>query len=338
MAALSRQAVVSIARDEATMSVTHAVEPAIADYDSNDYDYRTYWDGREYEHRAEAAALRRLFERRAPCGWLVDLGGGYGRNAEHYRGVAERCVLVDYSTANLEHAAQRHGWDVLAGRMHLVRADINALPFRTAAFDGALAVRLLHHLPDLDVALPEMLRTVGGWAIIDIPIKHHLLARGRAMLHGGGSDLRDAAPRVNGSTAHPFRSFQLTAVREQLTALGWHSEVTASVNNFRRWDQLVPRHGVTALSPVVQALESVAQRIGRGWWGPNQLVSATRIQPRAAAADPPPRYVDPQLGALAARMCCPSCGGELGWTSQDATCATCSLRYPRRGAYWDFAL
>ncbi|MEP6597896.1 MAG: class I SAM-dependent methyltransferase [Actinomycetota bacterium] len=320
------------------MSVTHDARPAIADYDSDGYDYRTYWAGRDYEQRAEADVLGRLFDRLPPCGWLVDLGGGYGRNAEHYRSVAEHSVLVDYSTSNLERAADLHGWDVLSGRMHLVRADVNGLPFQTGAFDAALAVRLLHHLPDLNGALPEMLRTVGGWAILDIPIKHHLLARTRALLHGERTELRDRAPRVSGETSYPFHSFHLRAVREQLAELGWHSEIAASVNNFRRWDQLLPGPGVTALGPVVQSLEAMVQRVGRGWWGPNQLVRATRKQCIAAVDNPPPRFIDPRLGALAARMCCPSCRGELDWTLDEAACSCCQLSYPRHGAYWDFAL
>src|SRR3954463_12070849 len=105
----------------------------IADYDSNGYDYRTYWDGRDYEQLAEDRALRRLVPRLGRPRWFVDLGGGFGRNARHYRSSAARYVVVDYSATNLANAAQVLAADVRAGRAFLVRADLNALPFVDAA-------------------------------------------------------------------------------------------------------------------------------------------------------------------------------------------------------------
>ena len=67
----------------------------VADYDSNDYDYRTYWDGRDYERWAEEHVLARLVPRLGTPDWLVDFGGGYGRNARHYRDRARHYVIAD---------------------------------------------------------------------------------------------------------------------------------------------------------------------------------------------------------------------------------------------------
>ncbi len=304
-------------------------DPEIADYDSNDYDYRTYWSGRAYEQRAEASVLRRLCRRMGRCEWLVDLGGGYGRNLVHYRDLAEHVVLVDYSVNNLEHASEMFGWDVLAERLHLVRADVHALPFHDSAFAHAVAVRLLHHLPDADVALGEMLRTVRGQAVLDVPIKHHVLARARAALGGTAVDLRGPTPQVNGHSEYPFHAFQLRAIRQRIAELGWRCVSTTSVNNFRRWDQVVPPAITYLLNPTVHALDLLTQRAGRGWWGPNQFLHATRP---AAAPD------STAGGGLAERMRCPSCHSELDWAADHASCTSCRLRYPRNGAYWDFTL
>src|SRR5262245_7217337 len=77
----------------------------VADYDTDNYDYRDFWTGRDYEHWAETRVIRRLFKRIPRAEWLVDLGGGFGRHIPQYRTHADRVVLVDYSMTNLMNAA-----------------------------------------------------------------------------------------------------------------------------------------------------------------------------------------------------------------------------------------
>ena len=249
---------------------------SVIDYDRGGYDYRGFWAGRDYEWWAERRVLRRLVAQLGRPRWLVDFGGGFGRNLEHYRDRAERAVIVDYSFENLRRTAEEHRPEMAAGRLLLVRADLNRLPFRDQAFDAALIVRVLHHLPDVDRALGEMGRVVHDRWILDVPIKHHLLARARALRHGDRADLKSTAPRVSGSSDFPFSTFQLGAVRERLSALGFDTTLAASVNNFRRWDRKLPAPMLRALRPVVYGLELAAQRAGRGWWGPSQFVVARR--------------------------------------------------------------
>src|SRR5437016_3155742 len=79
--------------------------PAIMDYDDDGYDYRTFWKNRDYEQWAERRILRRLFYQIGQTKWLVDLGGGFGRNAIHYHQYVDHAVIVDYSKGNLERAA-----------------------------------------------------------------------------------------------------------------------------------------------------------------------------------------------------------------------------------------
>ena len=300
----------------------------IADYDSNEYDYRTYWDGRDYERWAEERALGRLIRLLGTPDWLADFGGGYGRNAVHYRDRARHYVIVDGSATNLRNAAVELGADVAAGRAFLVRSDLNALPFRPYAFDAAIVVRVLHHLPDLDGALARMASTVGGRFLLDVPIKHHLLARLR------GGPVRGADPVRTGTSESPFWNFQLDAVRHAMTRYGWRTRPVASVNNLRRWDRLLPGRAVRVLDPAVRVVELAAQRLGRGWWGPSQFVLAQRVRgPRSVAADVPPG-----IPLLAGRMCCPACRGRLAWAPAVATCLTCATSYRWDGPVWDFTI
>src|SRR4051794_23964093 len=221
---------------------------AIADYDSDSYDYRTYWRGRGYEYLAEDRALRRLVPALGHPRWLVDLGGGFGRNVARYRDRTDRYVLVDYSANNLVTAGRALAGDMAAGRAYLVRADLNALPFADTAFDAGMVVRVLHHLPDLTAALAEMSRVIGGRWLLDVPIKHHALGLLRAAVHGDWPAVRGPAPVARGT----FWNFQLAAVRELLAGNGFRTGVVASVNNLRRWDRRLPAGVVRALQPAAQ--------------------------------------------------------------------------------------
>jgi SAM-dependent methyltransferase len=301
----------------------------IADYDSNDYDYRTYWDGRDYERWAEEQVLGRLVPRLGTPDWLVDFGGGYGRNARHYRDRARHYVIADGSANNLRNAAVELRGDIEAGRAFLVRCDLGALPFRADAFDAALVVRVLHHLGDIDGALAQMARTVNGRFLLDVPIKHHALALARRW-----RAVRGPAPLRTGTTEYPFWNFRLSTIRRTLARLGFTSRPVASVNNLRRWDRYLPGRAVRVLGPAVRAAELGAQRIGRGWFGPSQFLLAERVPPH----EPEARDVPPGVPALAARMCCPACRGRLAWGQAAATCLTCETEYRWDGPYWDFTV
>jgi SAM-dependent methyltransferase len=309
----------------------------IADYDSNGYDYRAYWHGRDYEQMAEDRALRRLVPRLGRSQWFADFGGGFGRNAAHYRSRAARYVIVDYSATNLANASHMLAEDVSAGRAFLVRADLNALPFVDAAFDAAIVVRVLHHLPDLERAMAEMGRVVGGRWLIDVPIKHHVLGVARGVVRREWHTVLGPDPVRTTAGAEPFWNFQLAAVRRLLLRYGWQTRVAASVNNLRRWDRGLSRRTAGALRPAALVIEALVQRCGIGWWGPNQFVLAERSAPVRGNGATTTR-VWPGAPAIAAVLACPRCHGGLVWSADAASCMDCPGRYERVDAYWDFTV
>ncbi|NUT34648.1 MAG: class I SAM-dependent methyltransferase [Hamadaea sp.] len=299
------------------------------DYDANGYDYQDYWAGRDYERWAEDRVLRRLVPKLGRQRWFADFGGAFGRNAEYYLPHAHRAVILDYSATNLTNAARRHADAVASGRLGLVRCDLNAVPFADHAFDGAIIVRVLHHLPDVAHALAEMGRTVRAAWLLDVPIKHHLLGVVRGLGTGTLRHVRSSEPLVTGASDEKYFNFQLDAVREQLRDLGWRTRLGASVNNFRRWENRVPRQVARYARPLVQGMEAATQSLGRGWLGPSQFVVATRepLPTSSFASDDEP---------FTARMRCPGCRGDLTWTDAAATCAACARTFERHGAFWDF--
>ncbi len=314
--------------------------PTIMDYDDDGYDYSTFWKNRDYEQWAERRVLRRLFNQIGQTKWLVDLGGGFGRNALHYRERVDHAVIVDYSKGNLERAASTLSDELERGRIFLIRADLYRLPFVDTAFDAGLLVRVLHHLTKVDTALMEMGRVVGKQWILDVPIKHHLLARLCRLMHGEIRQLSTWEPRSLGTAELPFSSFHLGAIRQILTTQGWETRLVASANNFRRWDQMLPSAAIACLRPLVYGLESIVQTAGRGWWGPSQFVWATRSEPISSGttnAIAQPRDLEKNPWAiLVAKMCCPACLGSLKWSQDRAICLECSRTYLRTGVIWDF--
>jgi SAM-dependent methyltransferase len=307
----------------------------IVDYDTPGYDYRTYWADRRYEQWAEDHALSRAASRLGNGRWFIDFGGGFGRNAPHYRDRYVQYVIADYSATNLSNAATVLAEDVDRGRAFLVRCDLQSLPFVDSAFDAAMVVRVLHHLERVDDALDEMGRVVGDRWLLDVPIKHHALANLRHIVQGRPNDLHGPDPVATGSTRDRFWNFHLPAVRESLSRSGWRSDLVASVNNLRRWDRgALPGLVTRALQPAVRLIEAAAQRLGRGWWGPNQFVLAQRRTPLFPQVNPIPDGAP----AIAGRMACPACRGDLSWTPDLATCRDCDGRYPRVGDYWDFTV
>jgi hypothetical protein len=319
-------------------SDSHKVDAErIVDYDSG-FDYRAFWGNRDYEGWVEARVLQRLLPRLGHAHWFADFGGGFGRNAPSYLAIAERAILVDYSVINLTRASEQLGPGIARGRVHLIRADLAHLPLVDAGVDAAMIVRVLHHFTDVEGCLTEMSRTVAGRWLVDVPIKHHILGRVRGAARGRYREVRGPEPIVTGSTEYPFRTFQLEAVRTCLASAGFRTEILASVNNFRRWDQVLPWVAVKGMRPLVYCLELAAQRLGRGWWGPSQFLVATRTVPQAAALAEAPSGIPAALADLARRLQCPACRGQLAWSETQAVCAECHRSYAREGAFWDFTL
>jgi hypothetical protein len=118
----------------------------------------------EYIHRCHLRVLRHL----APTGrFLLDAGSGpiqYPEYLEYSRGYQRR-VCADISIVALKEARKRIG-----DRGLFVVADIANLPFRSGAFDGAVSLHTIHHLPEDEHlgAYRELQRviTAGGRAVV----------------------------------------------------------------------------------------------------------------------------------------------------------------------------
>lgn len=151
-----------------------SAERPLATYE--DLAYRdVFWATRRYEDACDRIALRALLP--PTGGRLIEVGAGFGRLADEYRGYRE-VVLLDASEVHVAAARQ-----ALAGdeRVRVVLGDAFELPFEDASFDAVVCVRVLHHIEDPRPVIAEFGRVLrpGGVLIMEFANKRNLKAIAR---------------------------------------------------------------------------------------------------------------------------------------------------------------
>ncbi|HMQ35160.1 MAG TPA: class I SAM-dependent methyltransferase [Chloroflexaceae bacterium] len=161
-------------------------------------------------------ALVTLVGQAAP---ILELGVGTGRIAIPTAAAGGMMVGLDVSPEMLAVAAERA--EAAGVTLELLRGDAQALPFADGVFRAALAVHVLHLLPDWRAALAEVVRVVGpgglfiqgsDWRDPDSCVG---LLRGRLRIAavelipgsrppGAGAAVAQALARHGGATAEPL--------------------------------------------------------------------------------------------------------------------------------------
>lgn len=203
-------------------------------YDDEGFNYQSYWSNRNYEHKAEVIAIRRLLNGRR-FGHAADIGGGYGRLSVVLADFADKVTLVDSSSQQLALAD-----DFLADHPDVEKRlmEAGSLDFPDESLDLVAMVRVLHHLPDPTAELAEVRRILrpGGTAIVEVANVAHALNRVRHLarrepLPFEAIDIRSAATRERGGI--PFVNHHPVTVAAQFRAAGLRVERVLSVSNLR---------------------------------------------------------------------------------------------------------
>ena len=204
-------------------------EPAdphpLATYEDLEYRDR-FWPGRRYEDACDRIALRALMP---PSGArLVEVGSGFGRLANEYRGW-DQVALLDSSEVHLDAARAALGADP---RFEITLGDALALPWPDASFDAAVCVRVLHHFDDPGPLITELGRVVrpGGALVLEFANKRNLKSIARRVLR-----LQAWSPFEPGSAAYRPHHFDHSpvSVRRALRRAGFDIERTRAVSLFR---------------------------------------------------------------------------------------------------------
>lgn len=224
-------------------------------YNDPKHNYLHYWDGREYEHAAEEAAIRRLLKGQHFTK-AVDVGGGYGRLCVLLEAYADDVTLAEPSQQQLDIAA-RYLKDHAEVHRQLMQAD--DLKFPAESIDLLTMIRVMHHLPDPTAEFAEIARvlTADGTAIIEVANYLHMRNRlkhlaKRQKMPVKPVDIRSAEHRNEGEI--PFVNHNPHTVIRQLEHAGLQVEHSLSVSNLRsvRLKQIVPREIMLGAEKVLQ--------------------------------------------------------------------------------------
>jgi len=105
-------------------------------------------------------------------GALLDAGGGTGRVAQAFQGLATRVVVADLSSRMLHQANQKEG-------LQVVCSHTEKLPFPEEYFERVVMVDALHHVCDQVETASELWRVIkpGGRIVIEEPDYRTLIVK-----------------------------------------------------------------------------------------------------------------------------------------------------------------
>lgn len=203
-------------------------------YDDPSFDYKKYWQERQYENRADQIALKQLLNIVPEKGSLIDIGAGFGRLTPVYASQFKKCVLLDPSEKMLIEAQKRFK----KKNLKFIKAYIEKLPFKEKSFDVAILIRTIHHLKNPSLALKEAARVLKpqGYFILEFANKLHFKAKIKALLRLDFNYFFNLEPLKVGAIKNchvPFLNFHPRYITNLLKKENFQIIKMLSVSNFR---------------------------------------------------------------------------------------------------------
>ena len=297
------------------------VDVPVIDYEGSQY-RADFWvgRGRQYEDAAERLAIRRMLP--ANGGRIAEIGAGFGRLAELYKGYAQ-VVLFDYSRTLLQEAVREHGHDP---RFVFVAGNVYALPLASGVLDSLVMVRVMHHLADVPAALQQLRRVMHRHSVgvIEFANKRNLKALARRALRRQAWSPLDETPI---EFVHLNYDFHPRWMARQMQAAGLRVRQQYAVSHFRL-GALKGRVDAETLAKVDSWLFAPG---GTFPLAPSVFLRVDAPASGARAA------IGAQPAAIAGLLRCPICGAEpMVQRDEDCVaCAACEHAFARRAGVWD---
>jgi ubiquinone/menaquinone biosynthesis C-methylase UbiE len=133
--------------------LTVSFDPVAGIYDA------TRWSGVPPEVMKKI--LNTMNELLTSCRAILDVGIGTGRFAEYFNDAGFNIVGVDVSLSMMAKAREKR-------IRNLVQADAHHLPFRDAAFDGAIMIHVLHLVRDWVQVVGEVARVTSETVVAEV--------------------------------------------------------------------------------------------------------------------------------------------------------------------------
>lgn len=144
-------------------------------YDSGNFNYLNYWEGRDYEHASEEIAINRLLKGKH-FKKAVDIGGGYGRLCILLRNYSDDVTLAEPSKQQLD-IAKKFLKDYPEIKQKKMQAD--KLDFKPKSVDLITMVRVMHHLPDPSSEFSELSRVLADDGLVILEMANYAHGRNR---------------------------------------------------------------------------------------------------------------------------------------------------------------
>lgn len=203
-------------------------------YDDPAHNYLDYWHGRDYEHRAEVIAIRRLLKGRH-FNLAVDVGGGYGRLDPVLKEFADKVILAEPSKQQLNIAKT-----YLKGHPGIEMRQLQAADLRIAdnTADLVACIRVMHHLPNPKAELREIARILhpDGYAIIEMANYMHAQNRVKHVMRHEAFPVKPVdirSPEHRTKDEIPFVNHNPHTFMHQLATAGLDVVQILSVSNLR---------------------------------------------------------------------------------------------------------
>ncbi len=302
--------------------IAQPTPPPVIDYEGSPY-RRAFWEGqgREYEDAVERLAVQQLLPTYGPR--IAEIGAGFGRLADLYRGY-DQVILFDYSRTLLLDAVQRWGSDP---RFVFVAGNLYTLPLASASVDSLVMVRVMHHLASVPQALQQIRRVMHrhSVAVLEYANKRNLKAL-----------LRWLVGRQSWSplTREPVEFVALNFDFHPL----WMNERLGDAHLLVQQQLAVSHFRIGQVKARCDA-HWLAQIDSRLFWlgGRYPLSPSVFMQAVAPGADRR-LEVSADPSALAQLFRCPACAAEafeLGDPRQ-LLCKVCGKKYTQTDGIWDF--
>ncbi len=209
-----------------------------AAYDT--YDYPSYWDDREYEHKAEYFAIKTLLDKIPNIKTIIEVGAGYGRLFSSFSYRAKKIILSDPSASSLSLARKKIRNNKKAA---FIQSSLENLPnqLRGGTGDLVIMVRVLHHIKDTQEAFKIISKLLkdGGYFILEFANKGHIKATLKEFIKGNITFPLDIFPidkrskKTKKAKTLPFINYHPDEITEQLKNAGFVVVEKLSVSNIR---------------------------------------------------------------------------------------------------------
>jgi len=300
----------------------------LVNYDGYNYDYSTYWKGREYENKAEHIVVEKLLAKEGGD-WFIDIGGSYGRLADSYAHRYKNCIILDYSLKTL-----KKNKDCITKNFPntiLIAANAYKMPFRKEVFNGGIMVRVLHHIENQKDYFEEIARILkkDGIYVQEFANKRHLKARIRAFLLGDKS-IKDEKPYQQ-PTIHlegakgggvSFLNYHPKYIERLLEESGFNVEKKQGCS-YLRIPLLKKVFGTKFLLFFERILQTTLSK--------SNIPPSIFLKSELEKGSKGEKYSN-----LKEILFCPSCKSSLNFKKNSCICEQCKKKYIKKDGIWDF--